>query len=182
MKRINCEQISILLTYFIENRLSSKLMSEIEYHLNTCPQCREKFMNLQRITQNYKEIRNKICETDLPENSLKNNSEYKLFKENLSAYIDNELPDSENLRLKKFTIINPAARQELEDIIHLRNTLQETFERTKSKLKTNYSDNTIEKLYSAEWKRQRNLKFLEIANFSIAISIFTLITILFFAK
>ena len=46
--------------------------------------------------------------------------QYQLFKNNLSAYIDNELNDDENLRIKKLTINNKNARKELEDSFNLR--------------------------------------------------------------
>ena len=68
-------------------------MTEIEYHLNICENCRKKYINLLKITQNYEEIREKIYaeRNNKREETAYLEKEYKLFQENLSAYIDNEL-------------------------------------------------------------------------------------------
>ena len=42
--------------------------------------------------------------------------QYADFKANLSAYIDNELDDKENIRIRKITISNPIARKDLEEM------------------------------------------------------------------
>lgn len=154
MKELNCEQVSILLTYFIDKKLSDKLIGEIEYHLNTCPNCRERYMSMLRIKKNYREMKEKICTED--EDTLLINTfmerEYLNFQNNLSSYLDNELDDRENIRIKKFAILSPSARQELEDMIYFRQILQDSFSRTKSKLKKDLSELTINKLASKDKK------------------------------
>ena len=166
MKEISCEQISVLLTYFIDKKLNKKLMTEIEYHLNICENCRKKYMNLLKITQNYEEIREKIYgeednkrdETDYLE------KEYKLFQENLSAYIDNELEDKENIRIKKIAIMHPAARQELEDIICFRQLLQDSFKKTKSKMKKDLSGWTIDKICTKSKEESSKTNITQVLN------------------
>ena len=158
---MNCEQINILLTYFINNKLSDKIMAEIEYHLNICLSCREKYMNLIRIKQNYKEIQEKICpNTENLSEPMFNEKEYSKFMNNLSAYVDNELNDRENIRIKKFAILNPNARQELENIIYFRQLLQDSFTKTKSQLKKDIAGHTINILNENSNKtQQKNNKF-----------------------
>ena len=169
MKEINCEQVSLLLSYFIGNKLSKKMMSEIEYHLNVCEHCRKKYMNMLKITQNYKEIQEKIC-GDIIESSEDApylEKEYKMFQENLSAYIDNELNDKENIRIKKIAIINPLARQELEDILYFRQILQDSFAKTKTQLKKDFSCWTIDKLCKDSSKERPSANFLQIINLGL---------------
>lgn len=171
MKELNCEQIEVLLSYFIDKKLSSKIMKDIEYHLNTCSVCREKYMNLQRIKRNYEEITEKIYSDDTSENLESEffEKEYKVFQENISAYIDNELDDRENIRIKKFAIINPEARQNLENLISFRILLQESFEKTKSKLKTDLSEQTM---YSIKENNSERLANFSSKNFSTEVLIF----------
>ncbi len=158
MKELNCEQVSILLTYFIDKKLSDKLIGEIEYHLNTCPNCRERYMSMLRIKKNYQEMKEKICTED--EDTLLINTfmerEYMNFQNNLSSYLDNELDDRENIRIKKFAILSPTARQDLEDMIYFRQILQDSFSKTKSKLKKDLSELTIDKLTRKEKNNRPN--------------------------
>ena len=135
MQELNCNQVLALLTFFIENRLNQKLMQSVEYHLNICQNCREKYLNLRKIFSNYQDIKNKITESDdTPEPSYKD-KQYTDFKENLSAYIDNELDDNENLRIRKIAIANTAARKDLEDVLSIRELMQDSFIKTKFHIK-----------------------------------------------
>ena len=101
MQNLNCNQVTALLTFFIENKLNPKLMQNVEYHLNLCPACREKYFNLRKMLNNFQEIKNKIIEPDETEDVSYKEKQYKLFRENLSAYVDNELNDEENLRISQ---------------------------------------------------------------------------------
>lgn len=150
MQNLNCSQVIALLTFFTDQKLNPKLMESIEQHLQECPSCREKYLNLQKILTNYQEIKNKILiEDDYPAQSFRD-KQYKVFKENLSAYIDNELTDSENLRIKKIAIANSEARQELEDIISFRELLRDSFNKTKNNFKTDLSELILTDLCKSE--------------------------------
>lgn len=65
--------------------------------------------------------------------------QYEEFKANLSAYVDNELNDDENIKIKKITISNPLARQDLEDIYTFKKILHSSFEKTRNDVKEDYS-------------------------------------------
>lgn len=182
MQKLNCSQVIALLTFFTDQKLNPKLMESIESHLRECPSCREKYLNLQKLLNNYQEIKNKIIE----ENELESNSfrdkQYKIFKENLSAYIDNELDDSENLRIKKIAIANSEARQELEDILTFRELLKESFKKTKNNLKTDLSEIILTDLCESEKSSCNNsysIQFMPIVTTIISIIVIMLTCFLF---
>ena len=79
-----------------------------------------------------------LIETDRDIN-IHENKQYEEFKNNLSAYIDNELDNEENLRIKKIAISNPLARQDLENIFTFKKLLHYSYEKTKNDMKSDYS-------------------------------------------
>lgn len=163
MQNLNCSQVLALLTFYIEGNLNPKLMSGVEYHLNICSDCRKKYMTFIKILKNYEEISNTIAaqSTEISEENSENykNAQYRLFKENLSAYIDNELSDSENIKIRKIAIINPAARKDLEDIISFRALLKSAFLFTKNSFKEDFSEYTVNKVYSCSVNSKENILF-----------------------
>ena len=177
MQELNCNQVLALLTFFIENRLNQKLMQSVEYHLNICQNCREKYLNLRKIFNNYQDIKNKITESDnAPELSYKDR-QYTDFKENLSAYIDNELDDNDNLKIRKIAIANTAARKDLEDVLSIRELMQDSYEKTKNNFKTDYSEATINKVFNNIYCKNKITyqKFIPILAAIACIGIFILI-------
>ena len=64
----------------------------------------------------------------------------------MSAYLDSELSDDENVRFKKFAISNAYVRQELEDMYKVKNALNTSFEKTKNDFKEDFSKDIIVKL------------------------------------
>ena len=131
--QLSCEQVTALLTFYAEDKLSKKHAQYVQEHLKNCPECMEKFNHLKQILNKYRKIQN-----DEPKPNY-NSKQYEDFKINLSAYIDNELNDFENIKIKKFAIANPLARQDLENIYTYKKLLHSSFERTKNELKTDYS-------------------------------------------
>ena len=169
-KKLSCEQIDALLGFYAEGTLHSALQNCVKEHLSNCPECRKKLLKL-------KEINNQIDNTDFYETK-----QYNDFKKNLSAYIDNELDDLENIKIKKLVISNPAARQELENIISFKNLLHNSFEKTKNNFKTDYS-----KLITAKIQQELNMhnpvsfyKLAALFIFMFGLIIAGLITILHF--
>lgn len=147
MQELNCNQVITLLTFFIEGKLSRQLSANVEYHLSTCKNCREKYMKLRKILQNYSEIKKKINDDEptFIEEDYKT-PQYKVFKENLSAYVDNELSNDDNIKIKKIAIANPLARKDLEEIYSFKQLLQSSFNRTKNNMRYDYSKKTLNKL------------------------------------
>ena len=69
-----------------------------------------------------------------------------MFQNNLSAYVDNELPPEENIKIKKFTINNKKARKELENTYNIRKLMNDSFQKTKSESRQDFSKNVMKQL------------------------------------
>jgi len=68
------------------------------------------------------------------------------YMANLSAYVDNELDAEQNIKIKKLTMVNPSVRKNLEDMYKFRKILFAAFERSKYRLKKDYSKNIAAKI------------------------------------
>lgn len=143
MQNLNCNQVVTLLTFYIEGKLSHKLSANLEYHLSICKECRQKYIKLKKILDNFNEIKKQIDSNDEIDENDYRTPQYDIFKQNLSAYIDNELSDEENIKIKKIAIANPLARKDLESIYTFRQLLQSSFEKTKNSLKQDFTDKTL---------------------------------------
>lgn len=170
---LNCNQVVTLLTFYIENKLDINLSKCVQEHLNSCPHCMEKYMKLRRILENFSEIRTKISEEDKDFEQYYN-QQYKRFKANLSAYIDNELTDNENIKIKKIAISNPLARKDLEEFYAFKQLLTSSFNRTKNELKYDFSKKTLEKINSKEENTKIN-PFFKLAGLFMVITMIMVI-------
>lgn len=147
-KQLTCNQVNALLNFYVKDKLNEQLTKYIEYHLSICPKCYEKYQKLKKLVNNFTEISKKI-NSDLDEefDNPYLNRQYEDFKSNLSAYIDNELTDEENIRMKKISISNPIARKDLEDIYTFKRLLHSSFDKTKNNAKEDYSRNVLSRIY-----------------------------------
>lgn len=127
--KLNCRQVDALITFYKEGCLTELLTKYVKQHLDNCPSCRAKY--------NEEEV-------------IMPSPQYEIFRENLSAYIDNELDDSENIKIKKIAISNQQARQDLEDMYNFKKTLNEVFEKTKSDFRTDYSRNIMKQINNTQ--------------------------------
>lgn len=96
--QLSCEQVIALLTFYTEDKLSKKLAQYVQEHLEICPECMEKYKHLKQILNKYVKIPN---EENKP---VYNTKQYETFKSNLSAYVDNELNDFENIKIKNLQL------------------------------------------------------------------------------
>ena len=175
--QLSCEQVTALLTFFAEEKLSNKLAQYVREHLENCPECMEKYKQLKKILNRYIEIQSET------EESVYQTKQYEDFKSNLSAYVDNELNDFENIKIKKFAIANPLARQDLENIYTFKKLLHSSFERTKNELKTDYSKSITYQIQQESLTENNFDPFLKLsAAFFIMVSfiVFGIIKILYF--
>ena len=69
-----------------------------------------------------------------------------MFKNNLSAYIDNELSNEENVKIKKFTINNSKARQDLEENYTIKKMMNNSFNKTKNETKHDFTRSILRQL------------------------------------
>ena len=98
--------------------------------------------------------------------------QYRLFKTNLSAYIDNELSSDESLKMKKYTISNKQARKDLEDSYNIRRLMNESFLKTKNEAKKDFSKTIIKQL---ELEDEASLGFHPAIKLLIAFTITVLV-------
>lgn len=140
---ITCTQMDVLISFYIEGDLSKVLKGKVEEHLKNCPTCRAKFEIINSLLKDLKESVENEQEEAL---STIQNSQYRLFQNNLSAYVDNELPPEENIKIKKFTINNKKARKELENTYNIRKLMNDSFQKTKSESRQDFSKNVMKQL------------------------------------
>ena len=159
---ITCAQMDVLISFYIEGDLSKTLKAKVEEHLKTCSVCRAKYDIIKTMLQDLKES---LDENEPEVVTSATNSQYRLFQNNLSAYIDNELPPEENIKIKKFTINNKKARKELEDTYNIRRLMNESFSKSKSEAKKDFTRNVIKQLSPQD---EYNLSFHPVLKLAFA--------------
>lgn len=144
--KLSCSQMDVLISFYIDGDLSNTLKKEVEAHLKKCPSCKAKFEIIKSMLSDLKNCfdLDKDIEQELNVNTQ--TEHYKLFKNNLSAYIDNELPNEENIKIKKFTISNNNARRDLEESYNLRRLMNDSFKKTKTESRYDFSKNILKQL------------------------------------
>ena len=84
---ITCAQMGVLISFYIEGDLSNTLKTKVEEHLQTCSACRSKYNIIKGMLDDLKsgfDEKEELCPAT--------KSQYHIFQNNLSAYVDNELP------------------------------------------------------------------------------------------
>lgn len=143
---LTCTQVSALLSFYIEDQLSNQLKQFVEAHLEVCPTCRAKLAALKSMMTSLKEVHQKLAAITPESEAEPNSPQFDEFKANLSAYVDNELDDSENIKVKKYIISNPKARQELENLYKLKKVLNDSFSKAKNDIKEDYSKYVLKRI------------------------------------
>ena len=141
---LTCTQMDVLLTFYIEGELSSSLKSQVEEHIKSCATCRAKYDIIKSM---FADIKSALePPKDLKKNNEITSLQFRLFKNNLSAYIDNELTSDENLKIKKFTINNNRARKELEENYSIKKLMKDSFNKTKNESRQDFSRSVLKQL------------------------------------
>lgn len=158
---ITCSQMDVLLSFYIKGDLSNALKKQVEEHLDNCSTCRAKYNIIKDMLN---DIKNEVEEDDVlcPVN---NKSQYRIFQNNLSAYVDNELPADETIKIKKYTINNKKARKDLEDTYSIRRLMSESFNKSKIEAKKDFTKNVIKQLTPQE---EYNLSFHPVLKLAFA--------------
>ena len=142
---LTCSQVIALLSFYIEGKTSYQVTNFIQSHLCTCKSCRDKYVMMAKIFNEFnsakEQIDNAEVQKTLPISAYSDN-----FKEKMSAYLDSELPDDENIKFKKYAIANPPVRGELEGMYKVKNALNNSFEKTKNDFKDDFTRDIIVKL------------------------------------
>ena len=136
---ITCLQMDVLISFYIDGELSDALKTKVEEHLKECPVCRAK---LNIISSLFTDVKKKYCpdkKEEIYSTGTHSSRQYQFFKNNLSAYVDNELPEEENVKIRKYTIGNKKARKELEDAFRIRKLMKDSFRKSKNDSKPDFS-------------------------------------------
>ena len=169
---ITCLQMDVLISFYIDGELSDALKQRVEEHLKECPACRAKFSIIRSLFSDLKNIKNSENEKQEEIYSTKPHSskQYQFFRNNLSAYIDNELPEEENVKIKKYSIINKKARKDLEDSYRIRKIMRESFKKTNSEMKPDITKNVLKNL-NYEAKNELNFNPIITVAFAFVVSV-----------
>ena len=149
--KLTCAQMDVLISFYIDNDLSKTPKTKVEEHLETCSACKAKYEIIKSMLCDLKTAFGK--EEAIPEeiryssaSNVPPSSQYRVFKNTLSAYVDNELSSEENVKIKKFTINNKKARKDLEDTYNIRKLMNDSFRKTKADVKQDFSKNVLKQL------------------------------------
>lgn len=142
--KLTCAQMDVLLTFYLEGDLSISLKSQVEEHMSTCASCKAKYEIIKSMFADIKSSLETKKDND-NDNSVVS-QQFRVFKNNLSAYIDNELTDEENIKIKKFTINNSKARKELEENYNIKRLMNDSFNKSKSDLRHDFSRSVLKQL------------------------------------
>lgn len=146
--KLTCAQMDVLLTFYIEGDLSISLKSQVEEHMNSCASCKAKYNIIKSMLTDIKsslEVK-KDLNSSIKDDNKALSQQFRIFKNNLSAYLDNELSNEENIKIKKFAINNDKARKELEENYSIRKLMNESFNKTKSDLRHDFSRSVLRQL------------------------------------
>jgi anti-sigma factor RsiW len=145
--KLTCAQMDVLISFYIDGDLSSTLKSQVEEHIKLCPTCRAKFDIIKSMLL---EMKNNLGgEMNFAQKTAEDkvsSQQYRIFKNNLSAYVDNELSEDESVKFKKFAIHNKNARKDLENIYNIRKLMSESFKKSKSESKRDFSKHVLRQL------------------------------------
>jgi len=177
--KLTCNQFEILISFYLENELSPCLKKQFEEHLQTCKLCSEKFEIIKTLLDDMKNVSVNSRSENSPEDYYITNVHENIFKTNLSAYMDNELTNDENIKIKKYTITNKNARKDLEDSYNIRRLMQNSYKKTKADAKQDYTKTILKKLeleHEIQSEFQPAIKLLIV--FTLTVLIVTTIVLL----
>lgn len=135
---LTCSQVMALINFYIEGKLNPILKKYVDLHIQNCNFCRRKVEELKHIFRQYD-----IAKNDTQNNNEINDNIDKELIKNLSAYMDNELNSTDNIRIKKITISNPNARKKLESMYRFQKLLHSAYRKTKNDIKTDYAKSIV---------------------------------------
>ena len=142
--KLTCSQMEILLSFYIENELSPSLREQVEEHLKECNICADKY---EMIDELFRDIKCNIHNDIFSDEEFTKVHRYdRNLNDKISAYIDNELTNEENVKIKKLAITNKEARKELEDSYNIRRLMSNSFKKLKDNSREDYVKSVLKQL------------------------------------
>ena len=176
---ITCVQMDVLISFYLEGELSESLKKEVEEHLKKCSVCRAKFNIINCLFEDMQE--NLYDKKRDYQKVNENTKHYSVFKNNLSAYIDNELSENDNIKIKKYAISNKKARKELEDTYRIRKLMKSSFDKTKNETKPDFTKNILKQLNIEESNNMLSFNPLIKVAFAFIMTVLALSSIIIFS-
>lgn len=173
--KLTCAQMDVLISFYLEGDLSTALKKRVEEHMQACATCRAKFDIIKSMISDLKkccEVEKTPSQNDLFSKPSAVSQQYRIFKTDLSAYIDNELSSDENIKIKKITINNPKARQDLQDNYNMRKIMKDSFDKTKSEMRQDFSRSVLRQL---ELEDDANYSFNPVIKILISFTVLVLV-------
>lgn len=150
-----CKIVNSMLSHYIENKLPPEQYQFVKKHLDECSSCKKRCQNLKNLIKKMKQE----YAIDLKKNASANfeEREYNNFKNNLNAYLDNELGYENSIKFKKYIMKSPSARKEVQDVYQMQKLIRESFARTKFQSCPNFTKNILMNLDKNFHKMQLSL-------------------------
>ena len=126
-----CKTVNFLLPLYIENRVNQDEKYQIEKHLSQCKKCFEKYLMLK---------------TKHEEDIMKKNDEKDFFKNNLVAYVDDELNKEEKANFVEIITSNEHLRRELGEMIDFERKLKQSINHNRRTVNVDLSDRVMQRL------------------------------------
>ena len=153
--KLTCSQFEGLITFYIDNELSESLKKSFEEHLHECAGCSMKFKVIKSIVEDIKNAYDKVLRENKYEDNIEKETVNDTYIEtdelnhlDLSAYIDNELSDENNIRVRRNIIVKPSIRKKIEKMYKLRKILSGSFNEQKNILRSDYSKDVMRTINS----------------------------------
>ena len=143
-----CRKISAMLSLYIDNKVSSQQRVFIEDHLANCPECYKKYLYLKSMIKDLKASYKHILDLAVKKQQHKMFliREHENFRNNVSAYVDNELEPKECYEFRKYLMKSKNAQNELKDIYLIQKRMRKIFEETKNSASLNISKSVVSSL------------------------------------
>jgi len=162
--------MDVLISFYIDGDLSEALKEKVDMHLKECPTCRAKLNIISSLFADLRKTKQSKKQEEAYTTNIHSSKQYKFFKTNLSAYIDNELPEEESVKMRKYTIGNKNARKELENAFLIKKLMQNSFNKTENDVKPDFAKNIIKELSASE-KSELQFNPVIIVAFAFVISV-----------
>ncbi len=142
-----CSRINSMLSMYIDGKLSPIEVEIVEEHLRVCESCKKKYEYLKQLITTLKSAYKQDQNIDEIKSADFKIKEYEYYKQNLSAYLDNELDFEDSVRFKKYIIKIPLARRELQKYFDLQKMLKTNWKNNQKQLNQDFSKIIINELY-----------------------------------
>jgi len=177
---LTCTQVGALLSFYIDDKLSTQLKQFVEAHLQICPTCAAKYEALKSMIASLRAVHDRISKIEPEPQDDVAQAQYNAFKTNLSAYVDNELNDIDNIKVKKYVISNPKARQDLEKLYELKKVMHNSFEKAKNESKGDYANFILKRIDIQEEIYGPDSFARVVAFFIVILTVFALTAVVIF--